>query len=164
MNKAHLLTLARYMGIAAAGFVPALVVAQSLPNPGNLQAGRVVLADDILRMRTAIEQLQGAAIPKSRIYQVPAVVAAPAPGVPEISASCRSPNDLMLHCGCRGISSATDPNPLAPASNNTVMDLRRVLILNPTTTPTCSCQAQNQGTNADAGLVAVATCVPLGVQ
>lgn|SRR5690606_3950369 len=164
MKKSLLLSLSRYLGIAAAGLVPALVVAQSLPPVNNIQPGRPVQASDILLMRTAIEQLQGAAILKSRIYQVGAVAPAPAPAIADALARCNNPNDIMLHCGCRGISNAADPNPLAPASNNTGLDLRQVQLSAPAATPACRCQAQNQGSNAEAGLVAIATCVPVGLQ
>jgi hypothetical protein len=164
MKTAIPLTVARYAGIGLAICVPAILVAQApLPGFGDNQVLRGadlrLLRDAVATARDNITRLQTTAIQKALIHQVTAVVAAPPNATPSVVASCDD-TEIMLHCGCRGLASATDPDHLNGA-NSTGMDLRMVLLRNPTTTPDCICQAQNSGTNASAGLVAIATCVPV---
>jgi hypothetical protein len=165
MNKGQLPTIARYLGVAAAVCVPALVLAQALPLPANLEPGDVLRAQDVLQIRNALDNalgrialLEARAINKSGLRPETAVVAAPPNATPAVVASCDA-DELMFNCGCRGLSSING-DPLT-GTNNTSMDLRMVLVRDANATPSCTCQAQNVGTNADAALAAVAWCLPV---
>jgi hypothetical protein len=164
MNKGHALTIARYVGVATAVCVPALVVAQ-LPPASNLEAGDVLRAQDILQIRNALDDalrrialLEQRAINKAGLRPEPAVVAAPPNATPAAVAECDD-DEIMLNCGCRGLTNIT-ADPLN-GTNNTSMDLRMVLVRNAADAASCTCQAQNVGTNADAALAAIAWCLPV---
>lgn len=165
MKKGRTPNIARYLGVAAAVCVPALVLAQALPPVNNLEPGDVLRAQDVLQIRNALDNalsrialLEQRAINKSGLRPESAVVAAPPNATPAAVAECDD-DEIMLNCGCRGLVNTT-ADPLN-GTNNTSLDLRMVLVRNATGTPSCTCQAQNVGTNAEAALAAVAWCLPL---
>jgi len=160
----------KYLALGAVALIPTLVIAQQQanpPGPGVFQAGQLLNAGDVEQMRLALVdaiarlnrlESAGTAIRKAEIRQVPGVGPAPINGIALATADCAA-TELMLECSCRGISSI-DADPFAGV-NNTSLNLRRVQLQDPTTTPSCVCQALNSGSNADAALVAIATCLPI---
>jgi hypothetical protein len=160
----------KYAAVGAAVLIPTLVIAQQQtppPGPNVFAANQVLRAGDVEQMRLALVNViarlntlesAGSSIRKSEIRQVPSVVAAPLNDIGTATARCLD-TELLLDCSCRGIAAANlDP---FSGTNNTSLNLRQVRIQDPAATSTCICQAANAGTNANAALVAIATCLPI---
>ena len=155
--------LARYAGIGLALCIPALVLAQTLPDPDNLQAGDILRAQDLLQMRDALQsalssitRLEGqAGVPftKAEVYErVDTSEPIPQNLDGTASAACDNTNDILIGCSCQGRQGT---------ANSLQLDLRQVTMNNARgNTSSCTCQAVNVGTNVSRTVVATAQCVP----
>jgi hypothetical protein len=152
--------MARRLGIGLAICVPALVVAQTLPNFGRnqvLQADQLnSLVSALNETRSRVDTLQanaGVAFTKENLYPIedPSDPVAQN-GVGLAQASCADDDDLLVGCGCEGRESG--------GTNSLQFDLRRVTSSNRQDgESTCICQGVNVGTNVSRILVAVGPCL-----
>jgi len=139
--KPNALTIARYVGIAAAALVPALVVAQQT----QFNAGSVLTATSLRNLETRIGQLEAQALSKQRLLEATLDQALVQPGeVALVTASC-DPGEIVLGCLCTG----------SAGSQN--LDLRIAGSNNQAANSNCQCRAQNVGTVAET-LIASASC------
>src|SRR5690349_13359895 len=142
------LVMARRLGIGLAICVPALVVAQTLPNFGRnqvLQADQLnSLVSALNETRSRVDRLQanaGVAFTKENLYPIEDSSEAVAQnGVGTAQASCTDDNDILVACGCEGREMG--------GTNSLQFDLRRVTPSNRTDGDSfCICQGVNVGTN-----------------
>lgn len=144
----------RYLGAAVAVLVPALVLAQTIPDfsPGNvLRARDLQLLSDALRtVLSNVADLENRVgnlvLSKDRVYPVtgPVTVASGAAAAP--STSCEANADIMLTCGCDGNGS----------SRMVVHTLTVTGSDNAAARTTCTCNMVSSGTTIAR---AVATCL-----
>jgi hypothetical protein len=107
-------TVIKYVGTAVAVLVPAIVVAQSMP---DFVAGNILRARDLQTLSDALEQVLprvsavetrvGAlTLSKDRVYSPPAGNTPVSDGAgATASSSCMAPADIMLTCSCNGAGS-----------------------------------------------------------
>jgi hypothetical protein len=161
MKTALSLSIARYVGIGAAICVPAIVVAQALPNFGANQVLRAnqlqtltTVLDDMRSRVLRLEASSGVALTKSNIYpQSNNSGSIPQNGTGLAQASCEDENDILVGCSCEGQQDGV---------NSLQFDLRRVTASNRLDgESTCVCQGVNVGTNAARVLIATAQCLEI---
>lgn len=155
MKKPSFALLVRYLGVAAAILVPALVVAQSLPSAQSFQAGQVLRANDVLLLRDALEnalariaQLEATAVVKSSIYNVVGTSTATlSTGQRANATAACDAGDVAIACSCGGA---------AGGVGAVDMDTRSFLLRNPpAAASTCDCNGEWLG----AGTAQVSTQV-----
>lgn len=165
MKTTNAVRWARYLGIGAAVLVPAWVVAQTvgdLPLTTNLEPNDVLRSQDLQAMRNALATLIGRVaalegrpqVSTGLLYNARVTQLAIAPGgLDSVSGTCDDATDVMVNCGCRGLSDV--------GTNSTFFQLRQSRIDVPVgSTARCVCQGFNSG-GTSSNLVATATCLRL---
>jgi hypothetical protein len=156
-NKSHVWT--RYLGIAAAVFVPAMVIAQQLPPDNTFTPNALLRAESLEQMRDAlavaldrINALEQQRLTRENLYEVRGEAPLSVAGGSSTAQAVCNDNDVLLNCSCHG---ELPPN----GTNSTVQTLTRIVTRNTRDGSSSDCVCQAEIAASGRVLVADATCL-----